>query len=238
MQRNKAIVGGNAFAHEAGVHQHGVLSNKLTYEIMRPEDIGWVGTNLVIGKHSGKHAVEATLKEMGYEFTKEQIHKVIAKVKGLADKQKEVMKEDIIAIATDIAGDLSKEEEIIVLGEIKVTTGNKLQPEATVTLKIDKKEKTGKGKGVGPVDAVSHAIRTMIDPSITLKEYNLKAITGGTNALADVAIKVQDTKGNIFKAEAVNEDIIMASAIALIQGMNKALNFQRNKQKQRIHAQY
>ena len=109
--------------------------------------------------------------------------------------------------------------------------------EATITLTVDKKEKTGKGKGVGPVDAVSHAIRTMIDPSITLKEYKLKAITGGTNALADVAIKVQDNKGNIFKAEAVNEDIIMASAIALIEGMNKALNFQRNKQKKRIHAQ-
>ena len=238
VQRNKAIVGRNAFAHEAGVHQHGVLSSKLTYEIMKPEEVGWMGTNLVIGKHSGKHAVEATLKEMGYEFTKEQIHKVIAKVKELADKQKEVMKEDIIAIATDIAGSLSKEEEIIELDEIKVTTGNKIQPEATITLTVDKKEKTGKGKGVGPVDAVSHAIRTMIDPSITLKEYKLKAITGGTNALADVAIKVQDNEGNIFKAEAVNEDIIMASAVALIEGMNKALNFQRKKQQKRIHAQY
>ena len=238
VQRNKAIVGGNAFAHEAGVHQHGVLSNKLTYEIMKPEEIGWIGTNLVIGKHSGRHAVESTLKEMGYELRGEQIDKIITKVKDLADKQKEVMREDIIAIATDIAAGLSEEEEIIKLDEIKVTTGNKTQPEATVTLIIDKKKKTGTGKGVGPVDAVSHAIRTMIDPSISLKEYGLKAITGGTDALADVSIKVQDNKGNIFKAEAVNEDIIMASAIALIKGMNKALNFQRNKIKKRIHAQY
>ena len=238
VQRNKAIVGGNAFAHEAGVHQHGVLSNKLTYEIMKPEEIGWIGTNLVIGKHSGRHAVESTLKEMGYELRGEQIDKIITKVKDLADKQKEVMREDIIAIATDIAAGLSEEEEIIKLDEIKVTTGNKTQPEATVTLIIDKKKKTGTGKGVGPGDAVSHAIRTMIDPSISLKEYGLKAITGGTDALADVSIKVQDNKGNIFKAEAVNEDIIMASAIALIKGMNKALNFQRNKIKKRIHAQY
>ena len=238
VQRNKAIVGGNAFAHEAGVHQHGVLSNKLTYEIMKPEEIGWIGTNLVIGKHSGRHAVESVLKEMGYELRGEQIDKIITKVKDLADKQKEVMREDIIAIATDIAAGLSEEEEIIKLDEIKVTTGNKTQPEATVTLIIDKKKKTGTGKGVGPVDAVSHAIRTMIDPSISLKEYGLKAITGGTDALADVSIKVQDNKGNIFKAEAVNEDIIMASAIALIKGMNKALNFQRNKIKKRIHAQY
>ena len=238
VQRNKAIVGGNAFAHEAGVHQHGILCSKLTYEIMKPEEIGWIGTNIVIGKHSGKHAVDAILKEMGYGFTKEQVNKVMGKVKELADKQKEVMREDIIAIATDVAGELSKEEESIKLDEIKVITGNKTQPEAIVTLTIDGKKKAGKGKGVGPVDAVSHAIRKMIDPSITLKEYGLKAITGGTDALADVSIKIQDSKGNIFKADAVNEDIIMASAIALIKGMNKALNFQRKKQKKRIHAQY
>ncbi len=238
VQRNKAIVGGNAFAHEAGVHQHGVLSHKLTYEIMKPSEIGWVGINIVIGKHSGKHAVEAILKEIGYDLTKEQIGKVIAKVKELADKQKEVVREDIIAIATDIAGGLSKEEEIIKLDEVKVTTGNKTQPEATVTLFVDGRQKTGKGRGVGPVDAVSHAIGTMVDPSIKLKEYGLKAITGGTDALADVSIKVQDNKGNIFKSEAVNEDIIMASAIALVKGMNKALNFQRKKQKKRIHARY
>jgi len=205
---------------------------------MKPEEIGWIGTNIVIGKHSGKHAVDSILNEMGYELTKEQVDKVITKVKELADKQKEVMKEDIIAIATDIAGGLSEDEEIIKLDEVKVTAGNKTQPEATITLFIDEKKKKGKGKGVGPVDAVSHAIRTMIDPSIKLKEYGLKAITGGTDALADVSIKVQDSKGNVFKAEAVNEDIIMASAIALIKGMNKALNFQRNKSEKRIHAQY
>jgi 2-isopropylmalate synthase len=238
VQRNKAIVGGNAFAHEAGVHQHGVISDKATYEIMKPEEIGWVGTNIVIGKHSGHHAVETILKDMGYDFQEEQINKVIAKVKELADKQKEVMREDIIAIATDIAGGLSEEEEIIKLDEIKVTAGNKTQPEATVTLIIDGKKKTDEGKGVGPVDAVSHAIAKIVDPSIKLKEYGLKAITGGTDALADVSIKVQDAKGNIFKAEAVNEDIIMASAIALIKGMNKALNFKRKKLTKRIHAQY
>ncbi len=227
VQRNKAIVGRNAFAHEAGIHQHGVLSHKLTYEIMKPEEIGWMGINLVIGKHSGRHAVESVLKEMGYELTPEQIDKVVSKTKELADKQKEIMQEDIIAIATDIIGELSEEEEIIKLDEIKIMTGNKIEPEAEVILIINGKKKIGKGKGVGPVDAVSHAIRTMIDPSITLKEYNLKAITGGTDALADVSIKVQDNKNNVFKAEAVNEDILMASAIALIKGMNKALNFQK-----------
>jgi len=236
VQRNKAIVGANAFAHEAGVHQHGVLSHKSTYEIMEPEKIGWIGTNIVIGKHSGKHAIEAILKEMGYDFTKDQIDKVMAKVKELADKQKEVMREDIIAIATDIAGKLSDDEEIVKLDEVKVTAGNKTKPEATVTMIINGEKKTGTGKGVGPVDAVSHAIRTMIDPSISLNEYGLKAITGGTDALADVSIKIQDKNGNIFKAEAVNEDIIMASAYAIVKGINKALNFKN--QKKRIHAQY
>ncbi|MBW2988681.1 2-isopropylmalate synthase [Candidatus Woesearchaeota archaeon] len=225
VQRNKAIVGRNAFAHEAGVHQHGVLSSKLTYEIMKPEEIGWRGTNIVIGKHSGKHAVESILKEMGYDMEKEQIEEVISKVKELADKQKEVMREDIIAIATDIAGGLSKEEEIIKLDEIKVTTGNRIQPEAEVTLIVNGKKKEGKGKGVGPVDAVSNAIAGMMGQSIKLKEYGLKAITGGTDALADVSISVQDKKGNVFKADAVNEDVIMSSAIALIKGINKALNF-------------
>ena len=228
VQRNKAVVGQNAFAHEAGIHQHGVLRHKRTYEIMNPEDIGWTGTNIVIGKHSGKHAVEAVLKEIGYELNKEQIDAIVKKVKGLADKQKEVTRDDVIAIASDVAGSLRKEEQIVVLDEIKVTTGNKTKPEATVTLYMDGKKKTATGKGVGPVDAVSKAIKNIIGPSISLKEYNLRAITGGTDALANVAIKVEDEKGNIFSAEGVNEDVIMASAIALVKGINKALNFNKN----------
>ena len=229
VQRNKAIVGQNAFAHEAGIHQHGILSHKLTYEIMKPEEVGWVGENLVIGKHSGKHAVEATLKELGYELTKEQVEKIIKKVKELADKQKEVQKEDIIAIANDVIGALSDEEQIIVLDEIKVTTGNKIKPEATVALTVEGEKKTGKGQGVGPVDAVSQAVQNIIGPSVTLKEYNLEAITGGTDALAHVTIKVCDKEGKIFSAEGVNEDVIMASAIALVKGLNKALTFKKRK---------
>ncbi len=226
VQRNKAIVGQNAFAHEAGIHQHGVLSHKFTYEIMNPEDIGWTGTNLVIGKHSGRHAIEAILRDSGYDLNEEQINKITSKVKELADKQKQIMREDVIAIATDIIGEL-EEDEIIRLEEIKVLTGNKIKPEAIVVLVIDGKKKISKGSGVGPVDAVSDAIKKIVGSSIRLKEYELKAITGGTDALAEVSIKVQDNKGNLFKAESVNSDVIMASAGALIKGINKALNFQR-----------
>jgi hypothetical protein len=199
---------------------------------MKPEDVGWTGTGLVIGKHSGKHAVETVLKDMGYELSKKQVDQIMLKIKELADKQKEVVREDIIAIANDVIGTLSEEEQNVVLDEVKVETGNKTTPTATVTLIINGKKQTGKGEGVGPVDAVSHAVSNIIGPEVTLKEYNLKAITGGTNALADVIIKIEDKKGHIFSAEAVNEDVIMASAEALIKGINKALAFKKQKEKQ------
>jgi 2-isopropylmalate synthase len=231
VQRNKAIVGGNAFAHEAGIHQHGIISDKSTYEIMKPEEIGWTGEGLVMGKHSGKHAAEAILKEMDYELTDKQIEKVTSKIKELADKQKEVMRDDIIAIANDVIGALSKEEQIVTLDEIKINTGNKVTPIAFVKLKISGKNKTGKGRGVGPIDAVNHAIQAAVGPSTSLKEYNLKAITGGTDALAEVAIKVEDKNKNVFGAAAVDEDVLMASTKALIKGINKALNFKRARGK-------
>ena len=225
VQRNKAVVGANAFAHEAGIHQHGVLSHKLTYEIMKPEEVGWVGTNIVIGKHSGRHAVEVILRDMGYDLEQKQIDEIMGKIKELADKQKEITRADIVAIANDIAGELTKEEKIVILDEIKVNTGNKIKPTAEVSLIVKGEKKIGNGEGVGPVDAVSQAIRNIIGPSISLKEYSLKAITGGTDALADVTIKVEDKNGNTFRAEAVNEDIIMASAFALVKGINRALSY-------------
>tara|TARA_Y100000294_G_scaffold175814_1_gene196751 strand:+ start:173 stop:1747 length:1575 start_codon:yes stop_codon:yes gene_type:complete len=233
VQRNKAIVGVNAFAHEAGIHQHGILSDRSTYEIMKPEEVGWTGEGLIMGKHSGKHAAAAVLKDIGYDLTNKQIEKVTAKIKKLADKQKEVIREDIIAIANDVIGSLAKEEKIIVLDEIKVNTGNKTTPTANITLKINDKLKSGSAEGVGPVDAVCNAIRSIIGPDIKLKEYNLKAITGGTNALANVVIKIEDENNNVFIAESVNEDVIMASTNAFIQGINKALNFKNQTKKPR-----
>ncbi|MBI2139904.1 2-isopropylmalate synthase [Candidatus Woesearchaeota archaeon] len=225
VQRNKAIVGQNAFAHEAGIHQHGVLSGKQVYEIMDAASVGWRGDNLVLGKHSGKHAVEAVLKEMGYELDKEKVEIVIGKIKALADKKKEVMKEDIVAIAADVVGELKGEEKSVELVEFTISTGNKIKPNAHVTLLINGEKKSGEAKGVGPVDAISNAITSLIEQPIRLKEYGLKAITGGTDALADVSISVEDNSGNVFKANAVNEDIVMASAMALIKGLNRALNF-------------
>ncbi|MCX6798766.1 MAG: 2-isopropylmalate synthase [Candidatus Diapherotrites archaeon] len=230
VQRNKAIVGENAFAHEAGIHQHGLLANAQTYEIMRPEMIG-KQSRLVLGKHSGWHATGEVLKQMGFRLSEQQLQQVSERIKQLADKQKIVLEEDIAAIASDVSGQLVKEKQMVVLDELMVSTGNKVKPTARVTVFVDGKKCTVAGEGVGPVDAVAHALQSVLPQKISLKEYHLKAITGGTDALADVVIKVENGSGAVFDAEAINEDVIMASANALVKGINKALSAGNKKVK-------
>jgi len=230
--RNKAIVGENAFAHEAGIHQHGVLANKETYEIMTPESVGWKGTNIVIGKHSGKAAVSALLKEERIDVTPEQLQQVTAKVKELADKQKDVELDDVIAIARDIALDITDDKKIIELIDYNVTTGNKILPTASIKLRVNGEMKIAAGIGDGPIDAAGNAICQIIDNTLKLEDYHLKAITGGTDALADVSVKMSDLEGNLFSGRAVNEDVITASVEAIIKTINKAFNY---KEKQHPH---
>jgi 2-isopropylmalate synthase len=232
IQRNKAIVGMNAFAHEAGIHQHGVLKSKQTYEIMTPEEVGWTGENLVIGKHSGKHAVTALLEEEGFRLDKDTIAQITERVKDLADKEKSVERDDVLAIAMDVTHQLTEEEQLVKLEEFTVTTGSKMTPTASVKLRVYGEAKIAAGVGDGPIDAVSNAIWQMVDPSLKLTDYHLKAITGGTDALADVSIKLTDEKMNTFSARAVDEDVIQASAKAIIKGINRALNY-----KEKIQAQ-
>lgn len=232
VQRNKAIVGVNAFAHEAGIHQHGVLKSKQTYEIMTPDDVGWTGENLVIGKHSGKHAVAALLEEEGFRLDKETVAQITERVKDLADKEKFVERDDIIAIARDVTHQLTEEEQFVKLEEFSVVTGSNMTPTASVKLRVHDEVKIAAGLGDGPVDAVSNAIWQLIDPSLKLQDYHLKAITGGTDALADVSIKLMDEKMNVFIARAVDEDVIRASARAIIKGINKALNYREKIQAQ------
>ncbi|MBN2601754.1 MAG: 2-isopropylmalate synthase [Candidatus Marinimicrobia bacterium] len=225
VQRNKAVVGVNAFAHEAGIHQHGVLKSKQTYEIMTPEDVGWTGENLVIGKHSGKHAVSALLEEEGFRLDKETITQITDRVKELADKEKSIERDDIIAIARDITHQLSEDEQFVKLEEFSVVTGSNMTPTASVKLRVNGEVKIAAGIGDGPVDAISNAIWQLVDPSLKLQDYHLKAITGGTDALADVSIKLSDEQFNMFVARAVDEDVIQASAKAIVKGINKALNY-------------
>lgn len=231
VQRNKAVIGRNAFAHESGIHQHGVLSYAKTYEIMSPEDIGWVGENITFGKLSGKHAVKNVLEEAGINLANEQLERVTAKIKELADKQKEIERDDIVAVAIDVSNELEKAADLIKLDELVVVTGNKITPNSTVGLVISGEKKMGAGTGVGPVDAAANAIKSIMGPFINLKEYSLKAVTGGTNALASVSIKFEDENKNVFVSEAVEPDIIMASVNAIIKGANKALIYRKKHMK-------
>ncbi|MDD5231333.1 MAG: alpha-isopropylmalate synthase regulatory domain-containing protein, partial [Candidatus Marinimicrobia bacterium] len=185
-----------------------------------------------IGKHSGKHAVAALLEAEGFRLDPDQLNQITNKVKELADKQKQVAEDDILAIARDITMQLPEEEQYIRLEEFTVTTGSGLTPTASVRLIVAGEKKIGAAIGDGPIDAISNAIWSIIGPSLQLVDYNLKAITGGTNALADVSIKLADQKGHLFSARAVDEDVIKASALGIVKGINKAF-----RSEQKIHSQ-
>jgi len=227
VQRNKAIVGKNAFAHEAGIHQHGMLANPLCYEIMSPASIG-KKTELVIGKHSGRHAVVSALEEFGYSFDGDELDLIVAKIKALADKQKSVLSDDIVAIADDVLCRSSVGNRYVVLDEVKVTCGNKVGAYADVKVRIDGKMKSACADGVGPVDAATNAIKKILGPEIVLREYELKAITGGTDALADVALVVAGKDGKEYRARGLDEDIVMASVKAIVNGVNMVRRGKKN----------
>jgi len=228
VQRNKAIVGENAFAHEAGIHQHGVISDRRTYEIMSAKSVGWHGTQLVIGKHSGVHAIEKILERRGYDLNREQLHEVRTRVKDAADREKNIEEEDVVAFATEVLNELDHEEQVLALEEVSVMTGNGFTASATIKLRINEEEVIGTGTGVGPVDASSHALREILSarfgPELELSDYGLKAITGGTNALAHAHIQFTDQGENHFRGDAVDKDVILASVHAMIKGANRALN--------------
>lgn len=233
VQRNKAIVGENAFAHEAGIHQHGVIADRRTYEIISAEDVGWHGQQLVIGKHSGVHAVDQVLQARGYSMTNEQLRTVIKRVKDAADKQKTVEEEDVIAFANEVLGDVD-DKRLVTLKEVSVMTGDQFTASATVKLLIDGREALGSGTGVGPVDAAAAAIssilRSSLERQLQLTEYGLKAITGGTDALAHANICFADDSHNTFRGEAIDGDVILASVHAMVKGANRALNFGKRLQ--------
>ena len=237
VQRNKAIVGENAFAHEAGIHQHGVIADRRTYEILSAEDVGWSGTQLVIGKHSGAHAVSKVLEARGYSMNDEQLRDVVRRVKDAADRNKSVEEEDILAFATEVLDDQTADEPMVELDEVSVMTGNGFTASATIKLSINGREAVGSGTGVGPVDASAKAMSSLLrapelreaglGSNLTLKEFGLKAITGGTDALAHAHTRFVDDSGNSFRGEAIDGDVILASVHAMVKSANRALNFQK-----------
>lgn len=218
VQPNKAIVGENAFAHASGIHTHGVLAHPSTYEPIPPELVG-VTRRIVTGKHSGMHGIKATLEEMGLHPTEEQLKEIFLRVKNLGDKGKKVLDADLLAIAETVMG-LQKAKPIK-LEEVTVVTGDKVTPTASVRLKLNEKEVIGAATGIGPVDAALNAVRKAIldvEP-IHLEQYHVKAITGGTDAMVEVVVRLR--KGDrTATATGVREDIVMASVEAVLSGMN------------------
>ncbi|MEE1129232.1 MAG: 2-isopropylmalate synthase [Methanobrevibacter sp.] len=226
MPVNKPIVGDNAFAHESGIHVHGILNNANTYEPMSPELVGH-SRRIVLGKHTGANALKSKLKEYHIDLNKEQFCKVFDEIKSLGDTGKTVTDDDLIAIATIELG--SARETPIVLKGLSLSSGSNVSPTATVKLEIDGEEKETANIGVGPIDAALNAIKSLINDSIDveLEEYNLEAITGGTDALAEVFVISSDSNGNKSTGRSTNQDIVMASILAVLDSINKLLLIQR-----------
>ncbi|GAB6169725.1 2-isopropylmalate synthase [Clostridium carnis] len=217
VQPNKAIVGANAFAHESGIHQHGVLKNRETYEIMTPESVGFKTNNMVLGKHSGRHAFEDRLNTLGYELSKEQVNDAFLKFKDLADRKKEVSDRDIEALVNQGVVII---EDVYKLINFNVTTGNNIESTATVKVAYNGKEKVEAACGEGPVDSLFNALERAIDISPKLNDYSIKAITSGTDALGEVRVKMSLNNKNVLGI-GVSTDVIEASLMAYMNAINK-----------------
>lgn len=219
VQPNKAIVGANAFAHEAGIHQDGVLKERATYEIMRPEDVGWTGESMVMGKHSGRHAFRKRLEEMGFHLTPEELERAFSRFKELCDKKKDIYDEDLFAIIDDefLAG--KKTFELVYL---HTTSGTGLVPTATVKVKKGDEIILNAAHGDGPIDAAYRAIDGITKVSARLLEFNIEAATGGKDAIGVVKVKVS-SGDRVAKGRASDTDIVVASAKAYLNAINSLL---------------
>ncbi len=231
IQPNKAIVGENAFVHESGIHTRGVAVVPRTFEPIKPELVGR-RRKLVAGKHAGTSGIKTELEEVGIHPTKEQLKEIVERVKNLGDKGKLVTDADLLAITRAVTGRVVKEKKIVDLKDLAVVTGIKVIPTASVKLVLDEKEYVAAETGLGPVDAAVKAVQKLTANlvNVRLKEYRLEALTGGSDAIAEVAIKVEDKDGNIMSARAAREDIVMASVEAMINGINKVLLRRRKLQ--------
>jgi 2-isopropylmalate synthase len=218
---NFPIVGANAFAHKSGVHVHGVLKNASVYEPIKPEYVG-TKRRIVLGKLVGTAAVKQKLKDAKIEVTEPQAREITAKIKDLADKGKKVMEDDLIAIAEDMLGKGDR-KRVVELKDMSLHSELGKKPTAKVAVIVRGYEKHAKETGVGPVDATLNAIRAAVgDKDIQLDEYHLDAITGGSNALADVSIRVSKN-GSSTMARGIHEDVVMASVLAFINGINRLM---------------
>ncbi|WP_342306436.1 2-isopropylmalate synthase [Methanolobus sp. ZRKC5] len=222
MPVNTPIVGDNAFAHESGIHTHGVLEKSETFEpgIMTPEMVGHK-RRIVIGKHAGKHAVKKSLEDMGVETTEEQLDEILIRIKDIANKGKRICDADLHAVASAVLG-RNLGNETIILKEFSVMTGNLTTPTAVVRAKIGDEEAVACNYGVGPIDAALKAVELMIGgyTKVKVRDFSLEAITGGSDALAVVTVSVEDEDGRVVSAQSASADIATASVDALITAIN------------------
>ena len=219
---NKAIVGANAFAHESGVHQHGMMANRNTYEIMTPESVGIAQTTMVLGKHSGKHAFAERLNELGYEVEGEALEKTFARFKELADRKKTVTDRDIEAL-------VSTQKTIVMpvyeLESFVISSGSAIQTMATVCLTKDGELKEAVVKADGPIDAAFSAVEKIVGSDVELKTYSIQAITEGEDALGEVVVRLYKD-GHTVTGRGLSTNIIEASILAYVNGINKIYTVQ------------
>ena len=219
VQYNKAIVGRNAFAHESGIHQDGMLKNAQTYEIMMPETVGVKQTSLVMGKHSGRHAFVHKLEEMGYHLQKNQLEDAFVRFKALADRKKHVYDEDIEALVDE---EIAHAQDRIKLVSLSVIAGTRGPQRATMKLDIDGKQTLEECEGNGPVDATFNCIKAIVPHEVVLELYQVHAVTAGTDAQAEVSVRLSEN-GRSVTAKGADPDTLVASAKAYLGALNKLM---------------
>jgi 2-isopropylmalate synthase len=221
VQPNKAIVGANAFAHESGIHQDGVLKSRETYEIMRAEDVGWSQNRMVLGKHSGRNAFRTRLESLDIVFdSEEELNAAFSRFKDLADKKHEIFDEDLQALVTDTR--IESVNERVKLISLKVCSETGETPRARIMLSVDGEEEPGEALGGGPVDATFKAIESIVNSGTQLQLYSVNNITSGTDAQGEVTVRLE-RGGRIVNGQGADTDIVIASAKAYINGVNKIL---------------
>ena len=232
VQYNKAIVGKNAFAHESGIHQDGMLKNAETYEIMRPEDVGVRATSLVMGKHSGRHAFRQKLEELGYEIGDNAFEEAFRRFKELADRKKHVYDEDIEALVENEIATQGEQIKVIALTVIAGTGGPQ---KAILTMDVDGKHETRECSGDGPVDATFNAIKAIVPHEAKLSLYQVHAVTEGTDAQGEVSVRLE-ANGRISTGKGADTDTLVASARAYVSALNKLLARQNRPDHQELKA--
>jgi len=231
VQPNKAIVGANAFAHESGIHQDGVLKSRETYEIMRAQDVGWSANRIVLGKHSGRNAFRSRLQELGIEFeAEEDLNNAFSRFKDLADKKHEIFDEDLQALVSEASTETANDRFRLTSLSVCSETGE--TPHASVTLNVDGEEKSVSSDGSGPVDATFRAIEALVNSGCDLQLYSVNAITSGTDSQGEVTVRLEKA-GRIVNGQGADTDIVIASARAYVNALNKIIRPSEREHPQR-----